>query len=476
MPIFINTTAGNAQCVMKNRKEKILMWIIIGFVLLSIEVVIAIPYKSFERLLNHAPSQVETFVRDGDVHFITEDFENQEKDKEYSERIIQFINKFRSSFSGNMPETKKVASIEGKGLEEYETLEIKPEIFFETKSKIRSAILAEGDKLYFGNENCEFYAVDIHTKQKLWMYSTDEPVQTWPVFMDGKIIFNAGNSLYILDSANGNEIYKSAHPSEMSFRVSHDQYAFNDSYVAVSDGVAYYAALNGDLVAVDIKKAKVIWSITSENPGAVASGINFWNGKLYYTDHEGSLCCVDIQTRQMIFQTRIRDRIFAPMYINDGKIYLGGRSCKVYCIDADRGDVIWSSFSYDDTTWFSGGSVSVGNTLYTCTSDEHTIAAFNKDTGEFLRLYPTETNAYTAPLLNGENVVVAATDVYSFNKSYIMEFDTKNHTKLWQASLEDCVLSSPAIYQGVLYFGSDSGAIYSINLKSLNVIRTTPNL
>ncbi|MDR0232518.1 MAG: PQQ-binding-like beta-propeller repeat protein [Dysgonamonadaceae bacterium] len=389
----------------------------------------------------------------------------------------------------NMPETKKIENIEGLGLEEYATQEVKPEVFFETNSKIRSAILANDGIIYFGNENNEFYAVDINTKQKLWMYSTDESVQTWPVFTDNKIIFNAGNSLYILDAANGNEIYKYTHPSKSSFRISNDRFAFNDSYVAVADGIAYYAALNGDLVAVDINKGEVIWTIVSsvstgipvlfmdtntgdmiwsimtENIGAVASGINFHDGKLYYIDFSGSLCCVDTQTKQMIFQTQIRDRIFAPMYISDGKIYVGGRSCKVYCIDADNGNVIWSSFSHDNTTWFSGGSVSVGNTLYTCTSDEYTLVAFDKNTGEFQRIYPTVTNAYTAPVLYGENVIVAAADVYSFSESYIMEFDTKNHTKLWRAKLDDCVLSPPVIYQDVLYFGSDSGIVYSINLK-----------
>jgi outer membrane protein assembly factor BamB len=163
----------------------------------------------------------------------------------------------------------------------------------------------------------------------------------------------------------------------------------------------------------------------------------------------------------MIFQTQIQDKVFAPMYINDGKIYIGGRGIKMYCIDADNGDVIWSSSSHTNT-WFTGGSVSVGNTLYTGTSDERTLVAFDKNTGEFQRIYPTETNVYVQPLLNGENVIVVATDIYSFNKSYIMEFDTKNHTKLWQASLDDGVLSSPAIYQGAVYFGSDSGKIYMI--------------
>ena len=362
----------------------------------------------------------------------------------------------------DMPETRQIASIEGKGLQEYETLEVKPDVFFETGAKIRSAILVNDGKLYFGNENSEFYAVDIATGQKLWMYSTEKPVQTLPVFTDGKIIFNAGNSLYILDAGNGNEIHKYTHPCKNTFRISNDRFAFNDSHVAVSEGIAYFAALNGDIVAVDMEKGEKIWSVSTKKLGAVASGVNFWDDKLYYNNSAGSLCCVDIKTRQMLFQTQVRDRIFAPMYINEGKIYLGGRGCKLYCIDADNGDVIWSSHSHNTGTWFSGGSVSVGNTLYSCTSDECTLVAFDKNTGEFQRIYPTETNAYTQPLLNGENVIVAATNVYSFNQSYIMEFDTKNHTKLWQASLDEGVLSSPAIYEGVMYFGSDSGKIYRI--------------
>lgn len=50
-----------------------------------------VPYSSFERLLNQTPPHVKTFIREGDIHFITEDFLSPEKDKEYSDKIIQFI-------------------------------------------------------------------------------------------------------------------------------------------------------------------------------------------------------------------------------------------------------------------------------------------------------------------------------------------------------------------------------------------------
>jgi len=52
-----------------------------------------VPYANFERLLSQAPERVETFVREGDKHFITESFIEPEQDNEYAEVLINFLNK-----------------------------------------------------------------------------------------------------------------------------------------------------------------------------------------------------------------------------------------------------------------------------------------------------------------------------------------------------------------------------------------------
>ena len=54
-------------------------------------------YKNFERLLKHAPSHVETFIQNGDIHFIIENFANPKEDEKYTEKIIQFINNLNAS-------------------------------------------------------------------------------------------------------------------------------------------------------------------------------------------------------------------------------------------------------------------------------------------------------------------------------------------------------------------------------------------
>lgn len=54
-----------------------------------------VPYASFERLMAVAPDHVETWVREGDLHFIVQpgSFLTPEEDGEYAARILDFLNR-----------------------------------------------------------------------------------------------------------------------------------------------------------------------------------------------------------------------------------------------------------------------------------------------------------------------------------------------------------------------------------------------
>ena len=53
-----------------------------------------VPYANFERLVERAPAHVETWTREGDLHFIVQDdlFLTPHEDTEYAERILKFLN------------------------------------------------------------------------------------------------------------------------------------------------------------------------------------------------------------------------------------------------------------------------------------------------------------------------------------------------------------------------------------------------
>ncbi|MDZ4179266.1 MAG: alpha/beta hydrolase, partial [Coriobacteriia bacterium] len=53
-----------------------------------------IPYANFERLVEHASANIETWVREGDHHFIVADEQhllNPRQDEEYAGRIMGFL-------------------------------------------------------------------------------------------------------------------------------------------------------------------------------------------------------------------------------------------------------------------------------------------------------------------------------------------------------------------------------------------------
>ena len=54
-----------------------------------------VPFKSFERIMKNAPSHVETWIRDGDAHFIVEngDLLNPQADEAYTGRVLEFLNR-----------------------------------------------------------------------------------------------------------------------------------------------------------------------------------------------------------------------------------------------------------------------------------------------------------------------------------------------------------------------------------------------
>ena len=54
-----------------------------------------VPYNSFERIVANAPDHIETWTREGDFHSFVKDnqFDNLKSDPEYSNRIIDFLDK-----------------------------------------------------------------------------------------------------------------------------------------------------------------------------------------------------------------------------------------------------------------------------------------------------------------------------------------------------------------------------------------------
>ncbi len=111
----------------------------------------------------------------------------------------------------------------------------------------------------------------------------------------------------------------------------------------------------------------------------------------------------------------------------------------------------------------------VGDVLWACTSDEFSMLLLDRESGEFRDLLPIRTNGYTQPVQWKECVIAVATDVYTLHeperrRADVTIFDARTRSELHHWQIADGVVSSPAVSGDALYFGSESGRLYRLEL------------
>ena len=60
-----------------------------------------VAYSNIERIISNATKGVETYVREGDIHFYAADFSNPQSDTLYCDRINGFIKGVVANYVGN---------------------------------------------------------------------------------------------------------------------------------------------------------------------------------------------------------------------------------------------------------------------------------------------------------------------------------------------------------------------------------------
>ena len=52
-----------------------------------------VSFSNVGRILSHSPPHVEKFIREGNIHFVTKNFTEPEKDTEYATKLLQFLDR-----------------------------------------------------------------------------------------------------------------------------------------------------------------------------------------------------------------------------------------------------------------------------------------------------------------------------------------------------------------------------------------------
>ncbi|WP_374030267.1 PQQ-binding-like beta-propeller repeat protein [Bdellovibrio bacteriovorus] len=267
------------------------------------------------------------------------------------------------------------------------------------------------DRLFVGASDGNFYSIEASTGKVQWTFNTKSENLAAPLLEDGIVYFLAGNSVfYALDASTGHQVwlYSRQDTSQFSIR--------GGSQAALNNGILYVGFSDGSVVALNAKTGSSLWEV------------------------------------QLNRNKRFRD-IDATPVVEGNQLYVAGYDDKLYCLSADKGEVVWRI----DGGGYSGVTVVGDKLIYPTTNGE--VQALNKASGDKLWSYKlkdgiaTQVRTYKGVLVFGES------------QGSLRFLDANAGTEVGSFEPGRGILSSPQVDEkaGRVYFISGEANLYAID-------------
>ena len=334
---------------------------------------------------------------------------------------------------------------------------------FRTGGPIRSTPAVIGGTAYFGSGDKYFYAIDIHTGKEKWKFKTGGAVHSSPVVADGKVYFTSRDRyLYALDTQSGKQRWKIQTGETLPYQWGFDYYL---SSPIVAKGIIYFGSGDGCLYALNTNSGQLKWKF---NTGArVRSSPAMADGVIYVGNMDGSLFAIDSKTgeQKWKFDTEgasinpanfgfDRTAILSSPAIAAGLVVFGSRDGYLYAVDIKTGQQKWR-FNHK-VSWVISSPAIVEGVVFTGSSDGHFFQAVDLSTGKEKWRFKTKSAVWSSPAVADGLVYFGdfAGNLYAL--------DAGSGQEKWRFKTNGMIISSPVVQEGNVYFGSDDGYLYAL--------------
>jgi outer membrane protein assembly factor BamB len=339
-------------------------------------------------------------------------------------------------------------------------------------------------------------------------------VSSTPAAFENKVAFMSFDGyLYCLDQKSGKEIWKFKTAGEKVFsapgihgmpekdRKLDDPWDMFLSSPVVANGVVYVGCGEGMFYALDAISGQKKWEfktgdVIHTSPAYDSKTVYFgsWDSYLYALNAEdGSL--------KWKFKTGIDTVYFNQVgfqsspVVYKGVVYSGCRDAHVWAIEAETGDLKWKY--YNNGSWVIATPAIHNDTLYYETSDSHKLIALSAITGKMLYSVDCKTYGFSSPALDGEllylgthggnmtafegktgkaiwefktpaskankDSIVAANGEFNYARIFTENTYAANMKSVDRIYSVGSILSSPAVSNGMVYFGSSDSCVYALH-------------
>lgn len=372
------------------------------------------------------------------------------------------------------------------GLEESETAKAEPEVnagdpiwAFETGGQIWSTPVVNGETIFFGSDDGNFYALDLSSGEEIWRFSTDGLVRSRGAICDGKVVFAGDDGLlYALDPVSGAVVWElDTESGDISRRLPAPDPPYDYDYIASSpvcfEGNVYVGSAAGDLLAVDLASGKEDWRF--ETNGKIRSTPLAHGGRIYLGSWDQHIYALDAATGEEIWKFDTGGIVQSSPAMGEGMLFVGSRNPKVFALNMDTGEPAWE-YVHADGSWVESSAVHADGTVYIGSSDALALQALNPADGAELWRYKTGGWSWSTPVVSGDTVYIGAVSAYPYYfegvtlERGLHAVDRNTGTSKWRFETDELtggyltggVYSSPAVTDRAIYVGALDGHLYAL--------------
>jgi outer membrane protein assembly factor BamB len=331
-------------------------------------------------------------------------------------------------------------------------IKLKKSSFFNTKPFQFSTPTYADSMIFVGVDAGVFYGIRADHLKKMWKYKTEGPVQAASSVEDNVVYFgDIKGHAYALSTSDGGEIWKTTldAPILVAPLLLHDR--------------VYFATDSGRLIALNKTSGEEIWhtdpieksvgfAIKGASSPVSSNGVILFGtstGILVAYRENGDLAWVkQLAERQGMFT----DLDSKPLIV-DGRIYVDSADQKVFCLDQNRGSVLWSTSEI-------GGANNLfldSNRLYA--TGAGVLASVDATNGNIIWKQDFETPEVSAPAVNQGIVAVVSTK----DKLYLVDDQTGDI--LFDRYVKGGSFGDPIFIDNHLYLISNTGRLYSFVVR-----------
>jgi outer membrane protein assembly factor BamB len=384
---------------------------------------------------------------------------------------------------------------------------------FRTRGRVISSPLVVGDVVYAGSSDGSLYAINRADGTQRWKFDTRGPVASSPALHNGLVyVSSVDGNIYAIDATTGTAKWTFATKGERRFTAPGihgaiprtermpDPFDVFLSSPVIANNVVYIGSGDQNVYALDAATGAVKWTFTTGDvvhaTPAVANGVVYvgsWDRNVYALDAASGKERWRYTTgNDTVIYNQIG--IASSAAVANGIVFVGGRDGKFHAIDAATGKQKWIHDNHGG--WTIASPAVKDGVVFFPTSDGTRFKAIDGATGAVKFDFRTSAVSFSSPSIAGDVVYYGTSDGFLNAVSIrdgtpVGRFQTDGSRENLARFADDSgrmsaarmypdftldgmmvgmrtmmtlgsVLSSPAIADGVVYFGSTDGNVYAV--------------